>query len=179
MDPLAADRQLSGILCFCDEWGMLVRKDPDAAFLTEECSGKSYTRKQADELSARVYGWLALHGIGKEDIVIIRLPRDARPFIAMLGVWKAGAAFVLLEEDYAPERVEAIRQDCECRLMIDEHTWPEILDTPPLGALSGRPITTCALPSIPPGARENRKACFRNTAVSAGSRLPCTGICRT
>lgn len=133
MDPLAGDRKLSEIPYFCDEWAMLVQKDPDAVFLTEECSGTSYTRKQADELSARVYGWLALNGIGKEDVVIIRLPRDARPFIAMLGVWKAGAAFVVLEEDYAPERVEAIRQDCECRLIIDEHTWPEILDTPPRG----------------------------------------------
>ena len=77
----------------CERWDDLARQDPSAAFLTEEASGISFTRQQADELSARVYGYLAGHGIGTEDFVLIRLPRDARPFIAMLGVWRAGASF--------------------------------------------------------------------------------------
>ena len=92
----------------------------------------SFSRGQVDELSARVYRWLSDRGIGAEDFVLIRLPRDARPFIAMLGVWKAGAAFTVVEDSYAPERIEAIREDCGCRLTIDEAAWGEILRTPPL-----------------------------------------------
>ena len=116
----------------CERWDDLARQDPSAAFLTEEASGISFTRQQADELSARVYGYLAGHGIGTEDFVLIRLPRDARPFIAMLGVWKAGAAFTAVEDTYAPERIEAIRQDCGCGLVIDETVWQEILAADPL-----------------------------------------------
>ncbi len=124
--------KISEIPHICDQWKMLVSKDPVAVFLTEEISGNDYTRQQVDELSGCVYGYLAGKGIGKEDFVLIRLPRDARPFIAMLGVWKAGAAFIVLEDDYPPERVDAIRRECECRLEINSKTWHEILRTPPL-----------------------------------------------
>ena len=116
----------------CERWEALVREDPTAVFLTEEETGNGYTRRQTDELSARVYSYLADREIGAEDFVLIRLPRDARPFIAMLGVWKAGAAFTAVEDTYAPERIEAIRQDCGCRLVIDENTWQDILRTDPL-----------------------------------------------
>lgn len=115
----------------CTRWAEVMRKDPEAAFLTEEVSGACFTRRQADELSARVYGYLAARGIGREDFVLIRLPRDARPFLAMLGVWKAGAAFTVVEDTYAPERIEAIEKDCSCRLVIDEAAWSEILKTEP------------------------------------------------
>ena len=123
---------LSTVPYVCERWDDLARQDPSAVFLTEEASGISFTRRQADELSARVYGYLAGNGIGAEDFVLIRLPRDARPYIVMLGVWKAGAAFTAVEDTYAPERIEAIRQDCGCRLVIDETVWQEILRTEPL-----------------------------------------------
>ena len=116
----------------CERWLEVVAKAPDAPFLTEEVSGACFSRRQVDELSARVFGWLLNKEIGAEDFVLIRLPRDARPFIAMLGVWKAGAAFTVVEDSYAPERVEAIREDCGCRLTIDEAAWAEILGTAPL-----------------------------------------------
>ena len=49
----------------------------------------------------------------------------------MLGVWKAGAAFTVVEDDYAPERIEAIKKDCGCRTVIDDAAWDEILKTEP------------------------------------------------
>ena len=45
----------------------------------------------------------------------------------MLGVWKAGAAFVLLEQDYPAERIAYIRKDCGCTLVIDSGVFEEIL----------------------------------------------------
>ena len=123
---------LKSVPYVCARWAEAVRLDPEAAFLTEEISERSLSRRETDELSARVYGYLADRGIGREDFVLIRLPRDARPFIAMLGVWKAGAAFTVVESAYAPERIEAIKKDCGCRLVIDEETWQDILAREPL-----------------------------------------------
>ena len=123
---------LSKVPYVCERWAEIVGKDPAAVFLVEELSGNSYTRGRVEELSARVYAWLRQKDIGKEDFVLISLPRDARPFIAMLGVWKAGAAFTVVESTYAPERIEAIRSDCRCRLVIDESVWNEILAADPL-----------------------------------------------
>ena len=122
---------LNTIPYVCVRWAELVEKDPAAVFLTEEGSEASYTRKEADELAGRVYAWLSEKGIESEDFVLIRLPRSAKPFIAMLGVWKAGAAFTVVPDDYAPERIEAIRSDCGCRLTIDAAAWEEILRTAP------------------------------------------------
>ena len=93
----------------CERWTALAQQEPAAGFLTEEGSGTGFTRRQVDELSARVYSYLDSKRIGAEDFVLIRLPRDARPFIAMLGVWKAGAAFTAVEDTYAPERMWKIR----------------------------------------------------------------------
>ena len=123
---------LNTIPYVCECWANVVRQEPDAVFLTAEVTGESLTRRQADDLSARVYAYLAGKGIGTEDFVLIRLPRDVRPFIVMLGVWKAGAAFTVVEDDYAPERIEAIEKDCGCRTVIDGTAWDEILKTEPM-----------------------------------------------
>ena len=123
---------LNTVPYLCERWAQLVSVKPSAVFVTEEMSGTSFSREQVDVLSARVYSWLVQKGIGREDFVLIRLPRDARPFIAMLGVWKAGAAFTVVEDTYAPERIEAIRKDCGCSLVIDETAWKEITLTDPL-----------------------------------------------
>ena len=74
----------------CVRWAEVARQTPDAPFLTEETSGISYSRRQADDLSARVYGYLKRKGIGAESFVLIRLPRDARPFIAIAGRMEGG-----------------------------------------------------------------------------------------
>ena len=124
-------RFLDQIPYICEQWAELAARSPSSPFITEEVSGRSFTRQQVDELSARVYGWLLAKEIGTEDFVMIRFPRDARPFIAMLGVWKTGAAFTVVEDNYAPERTEAIRGDCGCRLVIDTASWEEILKTEP------------------------------------------------
>ena len=123
---------LNTVPYLCDRWAEVLREDPGAVFLTEEASGKNMTRQEADSLSARVYAYLTKKGIGAEDFVLIRLPRDARPFAAMLGVWKAGAAFTIVEDTYVPERIEKIREDCGCRLTIDEDAWRDIMAEAPL-----------------------------------------------
>ena len=50
----------------------------------------------------------------------------------MIGVWKAGAAFVALEDGHPAEQVAFIRKDCGCRLTIDDTVWQEIQGLEPL-----------------------------------------------
>lgn len=45
----------------------------------------------------------------------------------MLGIWKAGAAWALVEDTYAPERIGFIRKDCGCKLEISAENWDEIM----------------------------------------------------
>ena len=62
-----------------------------------------------ENLSGHVYGWLKNKSIGREDFVLINLSRGVLPVVAIVGKLKAGAAFVLVEEGYAPERIEYIK----------------------------------------------------------------------
>ena len=87
---------------------------PDFAFLYDELTPKGVTGRRAYEISGRVYAYLKGRGIGKEDFVLIKLPRGVQPVLAMHGVWRAGAAWALVEDTYAPERIEFIRKDCGC-----------------------------------------------------------------
>ena len=43
----------------CARWAEVARQAPDAVFLSEETSGASLTRRQTDDLSDRVYGYLS------------------------------------------------------------------------------------------------------------------------
>ena len=79
------------------------------------------------ELSGKVYAWLKSHGIGKEDFVLINLPRGPEIVIANMGIFRAGAACTITEQGYPPERVAYIRQDCGAKLFLDEAVYREMM----------------------------------------------------
>ena len=107
-------------------------ENPGAAILFDEAHSKGITYAQLDDMSGRVYAYLKQNGIGREDFVLIDLPRGVMPIIAMVGIWKAGAAWALVEDTYAPERINFIRSDCGCKLEISAENWDEIMRAEPL-----------------------------------------------
>ena len=78
-------------------------QSPNSAILFDEAHNKGITYAQLDEISGRIYNYLKQNNVGKEDFVLINLPRGVMPIITMIGVWKAGAAWALVEDTYAPE----------------------------------------------------------------------------
>ena len=100
--------------------------------LYDETLPKGVNYDQIRILSGRLYAYLKAHNIGKEDFVMIKLPRGVKPIIAMIGVWRAGAAFVIAEEIMAPERVEYIYNDCNCKMAITSEVWEEMQNFEPL-----------------------------------------------
>ncbi len=104
-------------------------KNPNAAILFDDAHSKGLTYAQFDEMTGRVYAWLKAKGIGKEDFVLINLPRGVLPVVAMVGVWKAGAAWALVEDTYAPERINYIRENCGCKAELCAANWEEVMHT--------------------------------------------------
>ena len=100
--------------------------------LYDEATPIGINYEQLRVISGRVYAYLKARNIGKEDFVMIKLPRSVQPVIAMIGVWRAGAAFVIAEENLAPERVDYIYKDCSCKLAITSEVWEEINRCEPL-----------------------------------------------
>ena len=123
--------EVSKIPYIFEIWQKQLVKRPNEVFLVDVANNIKFTLKQSDEISGKVYAYLKDKRIGKDDFVLINLPRGASTILAMIGVWKAGAAFVVTEDTLAPERIEYIRKDCSCKLTIDNDVWEEILDLKP------------------------------------------------
>ena len=118
---------MSKLPYFLDDWKANVEAAPECLFLTDDEHPQGVSRKQADELSGQVYAWLKKQGIGKEDFVLVCLPRGILIPISMLGVWKSGGAVTVVEDTYAVERIDFIRKDLGCKAVIDMSAWEEIM----------------------------------------------------
>jgi len=105
---------------------------PDHEFLYDELTPRGVSFARGYEISGRIYAYLKSQGIGREDFVLIKLPRSVQPVLAMYGVWRAGAAWALVEDTYAPDRIDFIRKDCNCRLVLDAETWDAAMKCEPL-----------------------------------------------
>ena len=108
------------------------QKDPDAVILRDEAHAKGISYARLEDMSGRVYSWLKEKGIGREDFVLINLPRGVLPVIAMVGVWKAGAAWAMVEDTCAPERIAYIRKDTGCKAELTANNWDSVMKMAPL-----------------------------------------------
>lgn len=115
-----------------EQFDFHVKNSPKAVAFFDEQIPQGISFEEIDNLSGRVYAWLKSKAIGREDFVLINLPRGVLPIVAIVGVLKAGAAFVLVEEGYAPERIAYIKTDCGCKAEINRGAWEVILKTEPL-----------------------------------------------
>ena len=71
-----------------------------------------------DERANRLARVLRARGIGPDDRVAIFLPRSERVYIAMLGVLKAGAAYVPLDAETPMERLRFILDDSNAKCLL-------------------------------------------------------------
>ena len=86
---------------------------------------KRYTYIDAEQLANKLANYLRGLSIGPEDKVTILLPRCAEVIISMLGILKAGAAYIPLDPEIPADRVNFIMEDADAKLLI---TSNEILD---------------------------------------------------
>ena len=99
---------------------------PDSLAFRDTEHPQGITYREVDDRSGRVYAWLKAKGIGREQTVLINLPRGADAFMAVIGVLRAGAAYTLTEAGYPKERVDFIAKDCGCVLRIDADLYTEM-----------------------------------------------------
>jgi amino acid adenylation domain-containing protein/non-ribosomal peptide synthase protein (TIGR01720 family) len=65
-------------------------------------------------------------GVGAEDVVGVCLDRGAALPVALLGVLKAGAAYLPLDPAYPEERLAHVRRDAGCRVVVTERWLAEL-----------------------------------------------------
>ncbi len=89
---------------------------PDAPAL--RFAGRSHSYREVNELSDALARRLIGSGVSRGDVVAISFERSAAIVIAMLGVMKAGAAYLPIDPTHPAERVRAIFHDADVRRFL-------------------------------------------------------------
>ncbi len=124
--------------------------------------------RRSDVLAAR----LADHGVGAGDRVAIYRRRGVDVFVAMLGVLKAGAAYVAVDARYPDQRRDLMIEASGARVTLAEPGWADRLDH-----LAGEVWQWCsepapadaAGPAGPARVTADSAACLLFTSGSSGT----------
>ncbi len=79
---------------------------------------KILTYGELNERANQLAHWLRKQGVQSQDVVAVILPRSLDQIIALLGVWKAGAAYLPIDPQYPEERVRFLLEDSGARLVL-------------------------------------------------------------
>ncbi|MEU4012622.1 amino acid adenylation domain-containing protein [Streptomyces pseudogriseolus] len=124
-------------------------RTPDAPAVL--CGGTELTYRRLDEDANRVARLLRAAGVGPGGLVALLTERAAWSVTAMLGVLKAGAAYVPVEPTYPPERVRRILDDSGAVVLLAGREPEYAVPVPVLlgDEAAGLPGTPLGIPVAP------------------------------
>ncbi|HWB14190.1 MAG TPA: Pls/PosA family non-ribosomal peptide synthetase [Pirellulales bacterium] len=83
-----------------------------------ECGKERLTYAELDRAANRLAHWLRGRGVGRGSLVALWLPRSVDAYVALLATLKAGAAYLPLDPDCPPDRVEFVLADSQATVLI-------------------------------------------------------------
>ncbi|WP_152447813.1 non-ribosomal peptide synthase/polyketide synthase, partial [Rhodococcus triatomae] len=112
---------------------------PDAPAVV--CGGESVSYSELDRRSTALAAELIDRGVGADDVVGVMLPRSVAWIVAMVAVWKAGAAYAPIDPSYPVDRVQSIVVDTAARCVIGESGHELTVPVVAPDAAAGRAVT--------------------------------------
>jgi amino acid adenylation domain-containing protein len=95
------------------------------------CAGRALTYAELDQASAALAQELCARGIGPGSFVGVFLARSVELLTALLGILRAGAAYVPLDPDYPRERLEFIVSDAKLSAVVTEQALVPLVPSGP------------------------------------------------
>jgi amino acid adenylation domain-containing protein len=97
-----------------------VEKTPDNIALIFE--HKEFTYAELNAISNQFADYLSCaYNIQPDDLVGMMLNRSDWMIIAILGIIKAGGAYVPIDPDYPEDRINYIKKDSACKVLVDDN----------------------------------------------------------
>jgi non-ribosomal peptide synthetase-like protein len=140
------------------EWQATIRPDHPAV----QCNGRVFSYKQLEVLANRIANWLCARQIGPGCTVAICSEKSCELYAALLGVLKAGAAYVPIDPKFPAERIRSIVHDAGVKVLISAGSFGRNLQL-------GDSITVLLLDrnAAAIARRSSRRLRAKNTGVTA------------
>uniref|UniRef100_UPI001C851DF1 non-ribosomal peptide synthetase n=1 Tax=Paractinoplanes polyasparticus TaxID=2856853 RepID=UPI001C851DF1 len=120
----------------------LFERQATSAEVALVADGESVTYAQLDARANRIAHYLRGQGVGVESVVGLCLPRGADMITAILGVWKAGAAYLPIDAKLPVDRIAFVLNDSRATVLLG---LSEVLDDLPMGRV---PLVALDDPSV-------------------------------
>ncbi|MEV8546750.1 amino acid adenylation domain-containing protein, partial [Streptomyces sp. NPDC051572] len=104
-----------------------VARTPDAVAVESDGTRLSYA--EVDARANRLANHLAELGVGPESVVAVAMERGVELVVALLAVWKSGAAYLPIDPGYPADRIGMMLTDSRAVVLVSEE---EILDDLPI-----------------------------------------------
>jgi amino acid adenylation domain-containing protein len=93
-------------------------RGPDAIAVSYK--GQQLTYRELGTRSSQLASYLRKHGALPDDRIAICVERSLEMVVGLLGILKAGAAYVPLDSSYPPERLRYMIEDCKPVLLLTQ-----------------------------------------------------------
>ena len=117
------DVPFSEDLCIHELFEAWAERSPDALALVDHCgpgSAVSITYAELERRANQLAHHLRQQGVGPEMMVGLYCDRSAAQIVGLLGILKAGGAFVTLDPDHPDRRLEMMIRDTEMTLVVSQ-----------------------------------------------------------
>ena len=104
-----------------------VRRTPDRVAITFE--GEELTYAELEQRSNQLAHYLQGRGVGVETLVGLYVHRSLEMVIGMLGIMKAGGAYIPIDPDFPPARIRLILEDAQPHLLVTQEELLANLDS--------------------------------------------------
>ncbi|MEU1591211.1 amino acid adenylation domain-containing protein, partial [Micromonospora sp. NPDC005710] len=112
-----------------------VAATPDAVAVVFE--GVSVSYRELDVRAGAVARYLRSAGVGRESVVGVRMDRGVDLVVALVGVLKAGAAYLPIDPEYPQQRVDVLVADAGAAVVLDSVTGLDGPEALPVEVSSG------------------------------------------
>jgi amino acid adenylation domain-containing protein/non-ribosomal peptide synthase protein (TIGR01720 family) len=105
-------------------------RTPESAAVV--CAGKRLTYAELDRLSNEWAEYLRGVGVGPESIVGLCVTRSVEMVVALLGILKAGAAYLPLDANYPSQRLAFMIEDARAYIVLTDGKWADMFSDMPM-----------------------------------------------
>ncbi|NUM34973.1 MAG: amino acid adenylation domain-containing protein [Candidatus Brocadiae bacterium] len=112
------DQKFSEKNCVHNWIHSIAQENPDS--IAAIYKGNVLKYKELDDLSNQLAHALIKKGVRKEDLIGIYMDRSLEMLVGLVGIWKAGAAYVPLDPAYPRERIALMLQNAGVKIILSQ-----------------------------------------------------------